>query len=672
MIDGKFIVHNDTYVQAIIDAAAGAEGQPSSLEEDFVANFPDPLQYLPPKSDEPTQREGTAYAPNPERQDMFEGYTFVFYDRRQYDNLLAPITQGRGKALCRDIEPEKTTVDEFVGYVKGVAGEKGLGEFEDGSEGKGVVVVRFNPTKAPGSEWYANFGRGVALHLDHRLIEQNEFLDAILSNDASVLRKPLELEVSGIIAPPPSAGDYLFTCLQTILTLSATMVISQTMRNSQTAPVSTPAEQSEMPPPETSRRGRSRRIGRTQFKGFDDDFSGPISFANTAPESMESDDAPPAEQPESQSLFVSQNASQEYSYEPSQSTQPPTRSSRKRQLSPVIIEEDEDLMETMAPAAARLKRQRLERGEGTPPPAVPVVLKKSQQKEISTKPAPLTTVKRVRKIKEQTPDLLEQSRLDREKAAEQAEAERLAIQEKYNGEDITAIRDLAIIEEMPVVRRPRTERAARADDSERWDDKWNGRKNFKKFRRRGTEGSVRGPERILVKLVEAKKRDFGVGDEYWGEDTSTKQRQMKKSKGKDSQMDTQTQDVSIVSQIKEKSTAVKGKGKSAQQPFLQLSDDEDSDSEIDFAGGGAAGQSQISVLTKEKLADKTRASQNKTLQASPLKRPAETPLAKEKPSKKSKPTPAQSRQQAKAVQPMIIEDSDDDSDDELKFRFKLK
>jgi nijmegen breakage syndrome protein 1 len=212
LIDGNYIVHNDTYVQAIIDAATGTEGQVSPLEEDFVANFPDPLQFLPPKSDEPTQRDSSAYAPNPERQDMFEGYTFVFYDRRQYDNLLAPITQGRGKALCRDIEPEKTTVDEFVRYVKGVAGEKGLGEFEDGSEGKGVVVVRFNPTKAPGSDWYANFGRGVALHLDHRLIEQNEFLDAILGNNASVLRKPLELELSDVIAPPPSAGNYLPRC----------------------------------------------------------------------------------------------------------------------------------------------------------------------------------------------------------------------------------------------------------------------------------------------------------------------------------------------------------------------------------------------------------------------------------------------------------------------------
>lgn len=32
-------------------------------------------------------------------------------------------------------------VDDFVCFVKGVVGEKGFGFFEDGSEGKGVVVV---------------------------------------------------------------------------------------------------------------------------------------------------------------------------------------------------------------------------------------------------------------------------------------------------------------------------------------------------------------------------------------------------------------------------------------------------------------------------------------------------------------------------------------------------
>lgn len=141
---------------------------------------------------------------------MFEGYTYIFYDQSQFNNLLAPITEGRGKALIRQVIPNETTVNEFVGYVKGVAGEKGLGEFEDGSEGKGVVVVKYSPAKSMTSPWYEKFCQEVAMHLDHRLIEQNEFLDAILNNDASVLRRPLPYEQqSGTMAPPPSAGELI-------------------------------------------------------------------------------------------------------------------------------------------------------------------------------------------------------------------------------------------------------------------------------------------------------------------------------------------------------------------------------------------------------------------------------------------------------------------------------
>lgn len=209
LIGGKHIVHNDSFVQALIKAA-GPDGGPSPLAEDFEGNFPDPLDYLPPKGDEPTQRENSSYAPNPARQDMFEGYNFVFYEQRQYDILFAPISEGGGKVSLMQVIEGETTVDDFVRYVKGLAGEKGLGSFEDGTEGKGVIVVRFNPVKGDASAagWYADFSRNVALRLDHRLIEQNEFLDAILGNDASVLRRPLEIECSGIVAPTPTAGTY--------------------------------------------------------------------------------------------------------------------------------------------------------------------------------------------------------------------------------------------------------------------------------------------------------------------------------------------------------------------------------------------------------------------------------------------------------------------------------
>jgi nijmegen breakage syndrome protein 1 len=209
LIEGKHIVHNDSFINAVIAASHAAVGGKSPLENDFGLNWPDEQQFLPPKGEEPTARRDEAYAPSQGRQDMFDGYTFVFYERKQFQNLLPPITTGRGKALFRDVIPETTTVDDFVRYVKSVAGEKGLGELEDGSVGRGVVVVRFNPVGGEGSEWYAEFGRKVALQLDQRLIEQNEFLDAILGQDGSVLRKPLDFISSSVAAPLPSTGEFL-------------------------------------------------------------------------------------------------------------------------------------------------------------------------------------------------------------------------------------------------------------------------------------------------------------------------------------------------------------------------------------------------------------------------------------------------------------------------------
>jgi nijmegen breakage syndrome protein 1 len=216
LICGKFIVCNESYVNALVAAATPvtpkeADGEfKSLLEQDWDANFPNPMDYLPPRGEEPTERDDSAYAPNLDRQSVFEGYTFIFYDKRQFNTLLAPINDGGGKAYFREVIQLKTEVQDFVRYVKDVAGEKGLGEFEDGSEGKGVVVVRFNPVKGAGIDWFANFNRDVALSLDHRLIEQNEFLDAILGNDASGLRRPLELEPPGTMEPTPSAGMSLY------------------------------------------------------------------------------------------------------------------------------------------------------------------------------------------------------------------------------------------------------------------------------------------------------------------------------------------------------------------------------------------------------------------------------------------------------------------------------
>ncbi|KAF8853221.1 hypothetical protein BDZ45DRAFT_598882 [Acephala macrosclerotiorum] len=670
LINGKHIVL-ELFVDNLVTAATPGEGGAALLEKDFEAHFPDASQYLPPRGQEPTERSESAYGPNPARQDMFAGYTFVFYEKTQYDNLFRPIEDGSGKAMLRVPVPNETTVDDFVRYVKGVAGEKGLGEFEDGSEGKGVVVVKFNPVKGAGVEWYANFCTNVALYLDHRLIEQNEFLDAILGNDASVLRRPLEVDSSGVVAPPPTAGMYIATNASFRAPQgSAAVAPSQPATQAAAQP---PTQASEMAPP--TRRGRSRRIGK-KFIGFDDDDFSSMA-PSSAPESMVVEPTPVVESQHSQGLFVSQDPDMDVDRPASQAsdTQRQGSSKRKRIEAPIFEEEEEEenLMEQIAPAQAALRKRQEERGEYTAP-AVP----KSEPR-----PPPAKKVKK--ELKEI--DVIEINRQKHEEAKALAEAERESLLEQLEGMDIEQMRNLAIIEEVPVVRKPPPIRTARADESDRWDNKWNGRKDFKRFRRRGADGNGR-IERVIVPLEEVRTKDFGLGDEYWGEGDSQKKKKKDKGKERDTQDLTSQMEFNTGSGSRSTgSSAPKSKAVIKAGRILAVEgEDEFSDSEFGFepeqpkvvssdveivspppkpaakkpatkATTTRGSRSQKSVPSQEFSTTQGRST-------SGSKRAAESAAAKAPPAKKQRQLGLKKNQQS--------EDEDEDSDDDLKFKFKRR
>lgn len=194
LINAKHIVQ-DSYIDALVYAATPGDLENveslSPLEEDFDAAWPDPSEHLPPPGREPVQRPAAAFAPNPDRINVFEGYTFVFCDVAQFENLQPPITNGHGKALLYRIENGRTTAEEIVQFMRNAAGHRGFGSQRDGPGG--VVLVRFR-AKGQFEEWSIELGNQVALMTDQRVIEQSEFLDAILSNDASVLCRPLPRE----------------------------------------------------------------------------------------------------------------------------------------------------------------------------------------------------------------------------------------------------------------------------------------------------------------------------------------------------------------------------------------------------------------------------------------------------------------------------------------------
>lgn len=197
LINAKYIVTNsftDALVEATTPDNLNEDESMSLLEQDFDKNWPNALEFLPAKSREPNERPAEYFAPNPERQTIFEGYSFVFCDQVQFETLLPPITNAGGKAFKFQLQLGRTKADEIVRFVEEHAGEKGLGDLEDESTGRGIVVVRFRGGSDEHQQWALDLGNQVALALGQRLIEQSEFMDAILTNNAKMLRRPLEIE----------------------------------------------------------------------------------------------------------------------------------------------------------------------------------------------------------------------------------------------------------------------------------------------------------------------------------------------------------------------------------------------------------------------------------------------------------------------------------------------
>ncbi|KAG5927626.1 hypothetical protein E4U42_001993 [Claviceps africana] len=481
LINGKFVV-TDTFLDAITQAAeVGGDSEPSALERDFEQAWPDALQHLPPRGGEPVQHPDSVYAPEADRKDVFDGYTFIFYDNTQYSNLMAPITNGGGKAIMQAIKPGETHINDFVRCVKEAAGEKGLGSFEDGSEGKGIVLVRYLPAKGDHINWYADFITQVSLRLDHRPIEQNEFLEAILINDASILRRPLEVE--------PASGS------QTVAGRTEASSAEHVSREQADQPIEG------LPPPTKAR--RARRPVKRRFAGFDDDSDiDEIDEPRPASAVTQNPVAKPVPEAEECGLFVSQ---EQDAPEAQREDDAYESLSRKR---PAPMEDD--LMDGMAPAAAMFKRQRLERGDQFASP--------SPEPE-----SPAAGGAPTRRPKEKM-DVLAMAARHREEAEARARAEREDLANLPDNIDLAEIRRLHIVEEIEVRTGDGRARTRERDIKEgRWNPAWNGVKNFKKFRRRG-EATGRQPTRTIVALQQVKTKEYGIGDSYWLEDEGRERR----------------------------------------------------------------------------------------------------------------------------------------------------
>jgi Second BRCT domain on Nijmegen syndrome breakage protein len=106
LIHQKYIV-TDLFGDALYSAL-------TSIGDIFDGDsLPDPMEFLPATENYPVQ----CFRPNPERAEIFKGITFIFLEEGQFNNLVAPINAGHGKAII--FNPETQTVEELSTITKG-------------------------------------------------------------------------------------------------------------------------------------------------------------------------------------------------------------------------------------------------------------------------------------------------------------------------------------------------------------------------------------------------------------------------------------------------------------------------------------------------------------------------------------------------------------------------
>jgi len=410
------------------------------------------------------------------------------------------------------------------------------------------------------------------------------------------------------------------------------------------------------PPDSQRKKSRFRKAAAPKFRGFDSDDDDTPMVMDSLPEAQAVESSAVVE-PQSQGLFMTQDPDWDVNKELSAAPVTATRSTRSRIPPPVEYddddeEEEENVMDRLAPAATAIKKRKLaeaaarrQRGESatpapppSPPPAV-MTIKESITKKRKATPDPSPPVKKVKRESKESIHAAA-ARKRKERAEELARANRGFEDEDLSGINPEEIRKLTIIEPMDLRQTEPLPRAARADASDRWDDAWNGRKNFKKFRRRGGEAVAR-THRLIVPLQTYKKKEYGVGEDYWLETESSR-----RSRG----AERDTPDSIQVSQAKARSQA-KSQVKSQSSTMPR----EARDGTDPFVIPSSASESDEPQPASTSRTTRTSASQSSV----PMKkRGAATSLTNPASAKKSRTT--------KLVE---VEDSDEDSDDEGKFRF---
>ena len=298
-----------------------------------------------------------------------------------------------------------------------------------------------------------------------------------------------------------------------------------------------------------------------------------------------------------------------------------------KRAAPVSDEEDEESqIDKLLPAAAAMKRRRIEdAGE-----AQQNGISSERSFKASQKKADL---EKVRKPKQEV-SIREVVRERREAEEEAAIRDEDNLRDALDGMNVEDVKKLIVVEDMEVLERAKKHqrKAPNMENNNRWDERWNGRKNFKKFRRPREGAPVRRGQSVIVPLEEVKTKDYGIGEPYWEESETTRKKHKEKDRSTYSQSQSQPLFATAKSELVEAPS--------------ELAIDGELPEVIDLE---APRITRVRERTEQVDGSSSRS------QAVNGKRPA--------PSLGNGPT-------AKKQKRFAVQDSDSDSEDELKFRFK--
>ncbi|KAF3918909.1 hypothetical protein ABW20_dc0105321 [Dactylellina cionopaga] len=690
LINGAWIVTSN-FVDAIVEAAAQPKADDgdlldSPLQLDITSNWPDPITFLPPPGQEPNPKPPEYFKPNPKRKTMFEKWAVVSCTQQHMDIFTGVVTDGGGKIELFDLKENKTKPSELFAHLDNL--------------GRKFIVLAPNTD----GDWYLNFRKEVEARTGLRFAEQNEFLDAILNADPNMLCRPCEPEVQTHESIElPSAPPVIEVPIKAQPVARRTRAHDQDADNDDVTQEPDPPTRAST---ESSLRSRtqptqsrsSRYISQIKIDDSDEEDFVPLPAPVSTNVSAKGGGGN-SQSSKSRGVSFSQAGMRGTQLSAITESQGQSQGIKRRGAPPDDDDEgDGDIMDRMLTGQAAMKKRRIDEEEAKQaggskrakvlpsfqkkadapplPPPLPVkteTIKEEEDMDMEMKPGKgkkkaveSKVIKTAQEIRRK-----EEAKAALEDAANEMSPDEIAAVAKMRG--------LAIVETFEIV--ARTERSvsrsqAYGDEGARWDERWNGRKNFKKFKRRTNDGSLEGPMRrmgghIMVPLVEHKAKDYGIGESYWLESSAASS----KKRGNQS---------SHLSHVSETQLLLgPGSKNSRVVPEIQtISDEEDDFPEEEETARDDSHAAKRSQPTRSQVTGSraptqsapsqargtTRSSVRNTFQSTAQSSTARSKRTAINRNNSVSDGPARKKTKTKSS---MFNDSDEDSDeDELKFKFK--